>query len=67
MAAWVLGEPSLIDAGTRLLRAGDPVGWQAVSAAAEMRRANRDTIAACERAAVKAKVPVRCTIRVGNP
>ncbi|WP_454887400.1 DUF6118 family protein [Sphingomonas oryzagri] len=67
MAAWVMGEPGFIDAGARLLHVGDPAGWQAVRAAAEMRHANRDTIAACEGAAVKAKAPVRCTIRIGNP
>jgi len=27
---------------------------------------HRDTIAACEQAATKAKQPVRCTIRIGN-
>lgn len=66
MAAWVMGEPNLIDAGARLLRAGDPAGWQALTAAAEMRRGNRDAIAACERGAAKAKKPVRCTIRIGG-
>jgi len=63
----VLGEPTLWDAGIRLMRAGNPDSWQAIMDAAEMRRENSDAIAACQTAAVKAKESVRCTIRVGNP
>jgi hypothetical protein len=59
-----MGEPTLWDAGMRLMRAGNPEGWQIIVDAADMRQANRDTIAACERAAAKAKEPVRCTIRI---
>ena len=66
MAAHSIGEPTLWDAGVRLMRAGDPDGWQAVVAAAEMRHDNREVIAACERAASKVKKPVRCTVRVGR-
>jgi len=46
------------------MQAGNPEGWQAIVDAADMRQANRDAIAACERAAAKAKEPVRCTIRI---
>ena len=67
IAARTVGEPTLWDAGTRLMRAGNTEGWQAIVDAADMRQANRDTIAACERAAAKAQEPVRCTIRVGRP
>lgn len=61
-----MGEPTLWDAGIRLMQAGNPEGWQAIVDAADMRQANRDTINACERAAIKAKEPVRCTIRIGR-
>jgi hypothetical protein len=64
VATRTMGEPSLWDAGARLMRAGNPDGWQAIVDAADMARVNRDTIAACERAAEKAKEPVRCTIRI---
>lgn len=57
-------EPTLWDAGIRLMQAGNPEGWQAIVDAADMRQANRDTIAACEKAAAKAKEAVRCTIRI---
>ncbi|NML10693.1 hypothetical protein HHL08_11120 [Sphingobium sp. AR-3-1] len=62
VARRTLGEPSLWDAGIRLMRAGNPDGWQAIVDAAEMARENRAAIAACEKAAAKIKEPVRCTI-----
>lgn len=67
VARRTMGESTLWDAGVRLMQAGNPEGWQAIVDAAAMRQANRDAIAACERAAEKAKEPVRCTIRVGRP
>jgi len=66
LAARTVREPTLWEAGTRIMRAGNPEGWQAIVDAADMRRANQDTIAACETAAEKAKEPVRCTIRIGR-
>lgn len=66
VATRTMGEPSLWEAGIRLMRAGNPEGWQAIVDAADMARENRDTIAACERAAQKAKEPVRCTISIGS-
>lgn len=46
------------------MRAGNPKGWEAIADAADMRRANRDIIAACGRAAAKTKESVRCTISI---
>ncbi|MGE3689902.1 MAG: DUF6118 family protein [Novosphingobium sp.] len=66
VARRTMDEPTLWDAGIRLMRAGNPEGWQAIVDATDMRQANRDTIAACERVAAKAKEPVRCTIRIGR-
>jgi hypothetical protein len=66
VARRVLGEPTQWDAGIRLMRADNPQAWQTIVNAAEIRQANRDTIAACERASAKAKEPVRCTIRIGQ-
>lgn len=66
VAQRTMGEPTLWDAGIRLMRAGNPEGWQAIVDAADMRQANRDTIAVCERTAEKTKEPVRCTIRIGR-
>ena len=66
MAAHIIGEPTLWDAGTRMMRAGSAEGWQAIADAAEMRRDNREAIDACEQAASKAEEPVRCSIKIGR-
>lgn len=67
IAAHAVREPSLWEAGTRLMRTGNPEGWQAIVDAADMRQANRETLAACEQRAVKARQPVRCAIRIRRP
>ena len=63
----VLGEPTLWDAGIRLVRVGNPEGWQAIVETADIRRENSNASAACQKAAAKAKEPVRCAITVRNP
>ncbi|WP_336953133.1 DUF6118 family protein [Sphingobium aromaticivastans] len=60
----VLGDATAWDAGIRLMRSGNLEGWQAIVNAADMVRENRDAIAACQKAAAKAKQPVRCTITI---
>ena len=66
IAARTVREPTLWEAGTRLMQAGNPEGWQAIVDAADMRQTNREAINACVQRAIKAKQPVRCTIRVKN-
>lgn len=65
MARHIIGEPTLWEAGSRLMRADNPDRWQAIIGAAEMRRINGDAINACERSAAKSKKSSRCTIIVG--
>ncbi|KQN10131.1 hypothetical protein ASE85_04215 [Sphingobium sp. Leaf26] len=67
VARRTLGEPTMWDAGIRLMRTANPEGWQAIVDAAEMRQANRDAIAACEQAAAKIHASVRCAISIGTP
>jgi hypothetical protein len=50
-----MGEASLWDAGIRMMRAGDPEGWQAIVDAADLARENREAIDACERHAAKTR------------
>lgn len=64
MAAHIVGEETLWDAGARLMRAGNPDAWQGLTDAVEMRLDNLDVITACDKVAVKAKRPVRCTIKI---
>ncbi|EXS69651.1 DUF6118 family protein [Sphingobium sp. Ant17] len=64
VARRTLGEPSLWDAGIRLMRAGNPEGWRVIVDAADLARENRDRLAVCHKEAVKAEEPVSCTVRV---
>ncbi|WP_084584495.1 DUF6118 family protein [Sphingomonas azotifigens] len=64
LARHMIGEPTIWEAGARMMRADSPAAWQAIADTAEMRRDNRETIDACEQAASKVKQPVQCTIRV---
>jgi hypothetical protein len=66
MARHIIGEPTLWEAGIRMMQAGDPDSWQAIILAVEMRRDNREAIDACERKATKTRNAVRCTIRINN-
>ncbi|RJG55848.1 hypothetical protein D0Z70_07350 [Sphingobium terrigena] len=66
VATRTMGEPSPWDAGIRLMRTGNPSGWNAIVAAAEVWRENEDAIANCQKEATKANQPVRCTLRIGN-
>lgn len=67
MAAHIVGAPSLWEGGMRLMQAGSPAAYRAISAAAVMRHDNKGKIAGCEKAARGAKKRVRCTIMVGHP
>lgn len=66
LAARTVREPTLWQAGTRIMRADSPAAWQSIDDAAELRRDNREAIDACEQQAAKAKEPVQCTIRIRN-
>lgn len=67
MAAHIVGAPSVWEGGVRLMQAGNPEAYRAISAAAVMRHDNKGKIAGCEKAALNAKKRVRCTIMVGHP
>lgn len=64
MAAHIVGEQSMWEAGGRLMHAGNPEEWQAIVDAAELLRDNLETIRSCEKTAAKTGEPVRCTIEV---
>ncbi|WP_242130352.1 DUF6118 family protein [Sphingobium sp. Sx8-8] len=66
MAAHIVGEPALWDAGARMMRAGDPQAWRMLTAVVEMWRDNRNVLDACTRKADKSERPVPCNITVSN-
>lgn len=65
IAARTLREPTLWEAGGRLMKADSPRAWQALHQATGMLHDNRDAIEKCQETAAKMKKkPVRCTIRI---
>jgi hypothetical protein len=64
MARHIIGEPTLWEAGTRLMRADSPQAWNALTDAAELLGDNRAAIEACQRNAGNAKQAVKCEIRI---
>jgi hypothetical protein len=64
IAAHIVGEPTLWEAGARLMRADNPRAWNAFNEAAGLLRENRDAIADCEKAAAKTEGTVHCTIGI---
>ena len=65
MAAHIIGEPTLWDAGVRLMHAGDPDEWKAVTASVDIIYSNREVIKSCARDSIKTKKIIKCIIRVG--
>jgi hypothetical protein len=55
------------EAGTALMKAGNPDGWAQLTADANLVSANRSKIAECQAAAAKEKREQRCPIGVPSP
>lgn len=64
MAAHIVGEPTLWEAGSRLMRADSPQAWRALTKAADLLRKNRETFENCQAAMKKARNSVHCTFIV---
>jgi len=64
MAARIVNEPTPWDAGAYLMARASPPSWEAIVAAANLVKHNRETIETCREAAAKAKKTARCTITV---
>jgi hypothetical protein len=54
------------DAGSALMQAASPLGWQNLVAASDLVRANQDAIASCQKAANDDSKKHRCTIDVAR-
>lgn len=63
-AMHALGEPTMWDAGQRLMQTAAPESWGLIVAAAPLADGNREAVQACREKADKAKKPVRCTIEI---
>jgi Family of unknown function (DUF6118) len=66
MAAKMVNETTVVDAGIHLIRSENPKAWAEISNAAALQRGNSDAIKRCKSVARKAKRMVKCEIRVGE-
>ena len=64
VARRTMGEPTLWDAGIRLMRTADPKIWKAIVRDVDLARANRAAIDDCMQKTVNSKKPTRCIILV---
>ncbi len=55
------------DAGAALMQAASPQGWQSITNATELVKANQEALQACSEAAAKARKAQPCTITVAPP
>jgi hypothetical protein len=66
MAARMVGASSRWDAGARMMQRDSPEAWNALVQAADIQRDNRDAIQGCKARAIKQKVPVSCSLKIGG-
>ena len=64
VARRTMGEPTLWEAGTRLLEVGNPRAWQAVVEGMDILKANSEALDKCKKSAFKTNSSVQCNIIV---
>lgn len=62
MARKALGEPSIVDAGIRLIRSQNPEAWEELAAAQQILSANQESLNRCKERAAKAEKSVSCSL-----
>ena len=64
MARKAVGEPTIVEAGIRLIRSQNPAAWEELATAQRILSANRETIGQCIERARNLQRRVNCTIQV---
>lgn len=64
MARKAVGEPSIVEAGIRLIRSQNPEAWEELAAAQRIVSANREALDRCYERAREAEEPVSCSIQI---
>ncbi|WP_390585334.1 DUF6118 family protein [Erythrobacter sp. MTPC3] len=64
MARKVVGEPTILEAGIRLIRSRNPKAWEELAAAQGILSENREALARCNDRARKAEKSVNCAIDI---
>ena len=66
MARKAVGEPTVVEAGIRLIRSQNPQAWEELAEAQRILSENREALDRCQQRAVDAKEAVSCTVRIGQ-
>ncbi|GGD39206.1 DUF6118 family protein [Croceicoccus pelagius] len=64
MARKAVGEPTILEAGIRLIRSQNPEAWEELAAAQRILSENREALARCNDRARKAEKSVNCAIDI---
>ena len=64
MARKAVGEPTILEAGMRLIRSQNPEGFEELMATHRILNANREALERCVERARKEERPVRCSIQI---
>ncbi|WP_416831443.1 MAG: DUF6118 family protein [Erythrobacter sp.] len=65
MARKAVGEPTIVEAGIRLIRSQNPQAWEELAEAQRILSENREALDSCQQRAVDAKKAVSCTVQIG--
>lgn len=64
MARKAVDEPTIVEAGIRLIRSQNPEAWEELASAQHILNANREAFERCAERARKAEDPVSCSIQI---
>ena len=66
MARKAVGEPTILEAGIRLIRSQNPQAWEELAEAQLILSENREALTRCTEKALQEERPVRCSIQIGQ-
>mgnify|MGYP003146838904 CR=1 FL=1 len=66
MARKAVGEPTIVEAGIRLIRSQNPEAWEELAAAQRIVSENRQALARCNERARKAERAINCSIEISS-
>ena len=62
MARKAVGEPTIVEAGIRLIRSQNPEAWEELAEAQGILSANREALELCKERVRNSKSSIRCTV-----
>ncbi|WP_230293362.1 DUF6118 family protein [Croceicoccus sp. Ery5] len=64
IARKAVGEPTIVEAGIRLIRSQNPQAWEELAATQHIVSVNREALERCNERAREAEKPINCSIRI---